>query len=119
MLEYLPLRRLTGRVRILLGSSELAWAIGRGVSWMSLGAVGSRLLMLVSSIFVSRSLGVDGFGRYGMIQATLGTLGVLAGAGLGVTIMRYVAGSSAAERGEAGQIIALVHLCGAVSGAAM
>ena len=100
-----------------VGSSDLLLIIGRGVSWVGVGAVGSRGITLAASILISRSLGVEGFGRYGMIQATLGTLGTLAGAGLGMTITRYVAEASIADRGRAGQIIALTFLSSAVSGA--
>jgi O-antigen/teichoic acid export membrane protein len=51
-----------------------------------------------------------------MIQATLGTLGTLAGAGLGMTITKYVAETSVPDRGRAGQIIALTFVSSAVSG---
>jgi len=52
--------------------------------WSMAGAVISRGLMLVASIFVARMLGKTGFGELGMIQSTVGMFGVFAGFGLGL-----------------------------------
>jgi O-antigen/teichoic acid export membrane protein len=108
--------RVTRGARSLLDPSSLLGRIGRGLSWLAVGAVGARALTLIASIWIADWLGIEGFGRYGIIQATLGTVGVFAGAGLGGTITRFVAQSGSTDARKAGEIISFVFLVGSVTG---
>jgi O-antigen/teichoic acid export membrane protein len=99
-----------------VASSHLLKGIGHDISWVGGGAICSRLLGLVASIYIARWLGVDGFGRYGMILATLGTLGVFAGAGLGITATKFVAETGVTNVQQPGQILGLVFLSSIVTG---
>jgi O-antigen/teichoic acid export membrane protein len=60
-------------------------------SWSLIGILSSQALALLSTIMVARFVGREGYGEIGMIQSTLGMLGVLAGFGLGSTTTKYVA----------------------------
>jgi len=109
-------------------SSDLARGIGYGVFWAGVGAAGTRILALVTSICVSRLLSVDGFGQYGMIQTTLGSLGVVAGLALGLTVTKSVAEasitgsvreSSEKQLRRNSEILSLLYLISGLSGAAI
>ena len=63
-------------------ASEIGSRFAKGTIWSMAGAVISRGLMLIASIFVARMLGKTGFGELGMIQSTVGMFGVFAGFGL-------------------------------------
>lgn len=61
-------------------------------------------------ILLARILGKTEFGEFGMVQATLGVGGMMAGFGLGSTATRFVAQHSKTDPNRAGRIIALVTL---------
>jgi O-antigen/teichoic acid export membrane protein len=111
--------RLAGGFRRFVATSHLLRGIGRDISWIGGGAICSRLLGLVTTIYIARWLGIDGFGRYGMILATLGTLGVFAGAGLGITATKFVAEADVKNAQQPGQILGLVFLCSIITGIAI
>ena len=64
--------------------------------------------MLLAMILVARRLGQVSFGELGLIQATLGVAGLMAGVGLGSTATRFVAQHSRTDPGRAGRVVALV-----------
>jgi O-antigen/teichoic acid export membrane protein len=59
-------------------------------------------------IWVARVLGKEHFGEFGLIQSTLGVVGLMAGLGLGATATRFVAQHAGAQPHRAGRVIALV-----------
>ena len=79
----------------------------RGALWSLLGALTSQGLGLAASVVTARLLGKEEFGALGMIQSTVGMLGVFAGMGLGLTATKYVAEYQTTNRERAGRIIAL------------
>lgn len=59
-------------------------------------------------ILVARILGKTSYGELGLIQATLGVFGIMAGSGLGGAATRFVAQYAKPDPERAGRIIALV-----------
>lgn len=62
---------------------------------------------LAASVITARLLGREQFGQYGMVQSTVGMLGIFAGLGLGLTATKYVAEFRTRDPKRAGRIIAL------------
>jgi O-antigen/teichoic acid export membrane protein len=71
---------------------------------------------LAASVITARLLGLEQFGQYGMIQSTVGMLGIFAGLGLGLTATKYVAEFRTRDPERAGRIIALGCAVAIVSG---
>ena len=86
----------------------MAKRLARGSLWSLLGSATSRLLVLLAMVLVARVLGKVPFGEFGLIQATLGVAGLMAGLGLGTTATRFVAQHAATDPERAGRIIGLV-----------
>jgi O-antigen/teichoic acid export membrane protein len=114
-----PIHQMAGRLRHFVNSSHMLRGVARDVFWIGGGAICSRVLALVSSIYIARWLGVAGFGRYGMVLATVGTLGVFAGAGLGITATKFIAEIRAKNSQRVGEILGLVFLSSVVTGIAI
>lgn len=94
-------------IKILSRSSLLGSLVGNG-SWSVLGAGGGRILNLLAMILLARELGLREFGYFGILQASIGVLGVFAGVSLGSTATRYVAELRGVDNDRAGQIIGMI-----------
>lgn len=90
--------------------------LARGAVWSVLGFIGSQGANLLTSVVIARMMGKSGFGEYGMVTSTVGTFGVFAGAGLGVTATRHVAQYRKAEPARAGAVLRLSIRAALVSG---
>jgi O-antigen/teichoic acid export membrane protein len=95
--------RLLDRIR----KSPYGSRIARGAFWSLVGAVVSRALNLVASIFIARVLTKDAYGAVGVIQGTVGLFGTLAGFGLGTAVTKYVSEHRRDDPGKAGRVVAL------------
>ncbi len=93
--------------------------ITQGVFWSVLGTGSARLFSLAATTVTARLLGKDAFGALGMVQNTLGFLGVFAGFGLGLTATRYVAELKGRDPRRCGRLIALFHLSALLCGGTM
>jgi O-antigen/teichoic acid export membrane protein len=93
--------------------------LARGVFWSVAGTVISRGLMLLATIAVARLLGKSGYGELGMIQSTVGTFGVFAAFGLGMTATKHVAEFREKDPERAGRTIAMAWVVTAVTGGVM
>lgn len=107
-LNTIAQRLLPARFYQRLAASDIAKRLARGSAWSIFGSATSRLLVLAGMILLARILGQTAFGEFGMIQATLGVAGMMAGFGLGSTATRFVAQYSKTDPARAGRIIALV-----------
>jgi O-antigen/teichoic acid export membrane protein len=63
--------------------------------------------LLLLGIIVARSLGKEGFGELGIIQSTIGVLGLIAGLGLGITATKFIAEFRDKDPVKVGNILAL------------
>ena len=78
-------------IKLRLAESPIAYRLARGAFWSVIGGIASRALTMGSSVIVARLLGKEGYGEIGMVQSTIGMLGVFAGFGLGATATKYIA----------------------------
>lgn len=92
-----------------LQSTPLGARLARGAFWSVAGGVVSRALNLLASIVIARLLQKEVFGELGIIQSTVGMLGVFAGFGMGLTATKHVAEYRIKDPGKAGRIIALAN----------
>jgi O-antigen/teichoic acid export membrane protein len=109
-------------LRLLLARMEdspIGYRLAKGVFWSMAGATVSRGLMLGATILVARLLGTKGYGEFGMVQSTVGTFGVLAGFGMGITATKHVAELRESYPARAGQILGFAGLFAAVTGGLM
>lgn len=91
-----------------LAASSIAKRLVRGSLWSLFGSAIARILILVAMILVARILGQVSFGEFGLIQATLGVTGLMAGMGLGSTAARFMAQCATSDPVRAGRVVALV-----------
>jgi O-antigen/teichoic acid export membrane protein len=84
--------------------------------WSTLGVVISRGLQFLSYIVIARTLGSAGFGRFGLIQSTLGMFAIIGTFGLGMTATRYIAKYRHLDSAKAGRIISLSRTVAATTG---
>ncbi len=87
--------------------SPIGSRLAKGTLWSLWGAILSRGLGLLSSIFVARMLGKESFGALGVIQSTMGLFGIFAGFSLGLTATKYVSEYRVKDPHKTGRIIAL------------
>jgi O-antigen/teichoic acid export membrane protein len=102
--------------RAIWAADSLRGRFARGAVWSLLGAVVSQGANLAASVVTAHLLGRGQFGAYGMLQSTVGMLGIFAGLGLGVTATKYVAEFRRRDPDRAGRIIALGCAAAILSG---
>jgi O-antigen/teichoic acid export membrane protein len=85
--------------------------------WTLAGALGSRILTVLASILVARTLGDVAFGELGMVQSTAGMFAVLGSFGLAATGAKHVAEFRTRDPATAGRVIGLSTLVALLTGA--
>ena len=98
-----PLRRGLERIQ----KHPIAYRLFRGASWSLASTLISRFLGLAAAVVVARFLGKEGFGKLGIVQQALSTLGWFAGLGMGYTATKYIAEFRAKDPAKAGRVIGL------------
>jgi len=101
------IRIYAAKLKARFHASPLAKRIISGAMWSLTGAVGGKGLTLISSIVAARILGKTRFGEFGMIQNTIWSFGIFAGAGLGLTATKHVAEFREKDPERVGRILAL------------
>ena len=96
--------------------SPLRLRLAKGVFWSIAGTIISRGLTLFATIAIARFLGRSSYGELGIVQSTVGMLGVFAGMGLGLTSTKYVAEFRCRAPQRAGQIIGLSSVVAMTTG---
>ena len=81
-----------------------------------LGAVGAQASTYLVMVLMTRLLGVERFGQFGAIQATLTAAFGLSTLGIGVTATRYIAQYRQTDPMRTGRIIGLCNLSSLASG---
>jgi O-antigen/teichoic acid export membrane protein len=102
-----------------LEASPLGYRLARGAFWSLAGAMISRTMGLVSSIFVARMLGKVGFGEFGIVQSCVGMFATFAGLGLGMTATKFVAEFRLQDPERAGRIIGVSSVVSWLAGGVM
>ena len=100
-------------------ASPLGYRLARGAFWSLAGSMISRGLGLLSGILVARMLGKYDFGRFGMIQSTVGMFSTFAGFGMGLTANKHVAEFRRTDPARAGRLIVLSRLVAWATGSLM
>ena len=98
---------------------SLTFRFATGAAWSFLGTGLSQALGLLASLVTARLLGRVGFGEIGMIQSTVGMLGVFSGLGLGLTATNYIAAFRQTAPCRAENVIALSMSLASLSGILM
>jgi O-antigen/teichoic acid export membrane protein len=96
-------------------SGSLRHTMAASAFWSIGGAVFSRGFMLVTNILIARLLGKAGYGQWGLVYMTVGTFGLVANFGIGITIVKHVAELRGADPQRAGRILMLGLVVGFVS----
>lgn len=102
-----PSEWVSAKRQALGAAGSLHARFTRGAFWSLTGAAISRGLTLVAAILCARLLGKVGFGELGIVQSTVGTFGILAGLGLGLTATKFVAEFRERDPLKVGRILAL------------
>jgi len=110
-------RIIEKRINSFFPSGSLKRRFAKGAIWSFIGMAISQGLALLASIVIARFLGDENFGKLGIIRNTVGTFGVFAGFGLGLTATKYIAEFRIKNKEKAGRIISLSMMVAAVSGA--
>lgn len=90
--------------------TNLGGRLIHGTFWSLFGAITSRLISLMTFVFVARLLGLVDYGKFGIVQSTVSMFGVFAGFGLGQASTKYIAELRYKHPERAGRIIALSGL---------
>lgn len=75
--------------------------------WVGIGTSVASLLNFSIGLLVARFLTKAVYGEYVLLQSTVGTLGILAGFGIGTTVVRYVAELKTSSPERLGDVISI------------
>ena len=90
----------------------------RSTVWSVVGTAAAQGSTFGAAIITARILGKSTYGEFGMVQSTVGTFGILAGLGLGLTSTKFIAEFRKTDLDRVGRIIGLNFLVAIASGLA-
>ena len=79
------------KIKKYLNNNQIVKRILNGIVMGVGGAVVSKFLLTLFNILLARVLTVEAYWAYSLINNTVQTFTVFAGAGIGVTLTRYIA----------------------------
>jgi O-antigen/teichoic acid export membrane protein len=100
----------------MLSHESLSGRVVTAAIWSCVAAGFLRGFSFAAWVFCARYLGKSAFGELSIVISTAGTLGVLAGMGLGVTATRYTAAYRSIDGVRTGRVLGLTLLFSALSG---
>lgn len=105
-----------GGLRGLLPTNPVAARFARGAVWSVLGTALGQALTMAAQILAARLLGKEPFGKFGMVNNTLATFGLMAGLGLSLTATKHVAEWRTKFPERAGRVLGLSALSAVTAG---
>ncbi|MEG2263171.1 MAG: oligosaccharide flippase family protein [Acinetobacter sp.] len=85
------IKEYIGKIKVALSENALLKRLAEAISFGIGGAIGSRALMLIAGMAVSRILNEEAYGQFSFLNTTVTTFVTLSGVGIGATLTRYVA----------------------------
>lgn len=107
---------LRGRALSALPDGTVRRRLAGGVFWTMLGSLLGQTAIAVGSILLARLLGQSGFGKYAILQSTIGMFSLVAGLSMGYVASKHVAESIVVDKEETGRVIGLSILMAAGAG---
>lgn len=86
-----------------------------GIGWTFVATIGERAIALAQSIVIAHLLGIDDYGRYGLLFVTIGWISSIAGLQLGLTATVEVARHRASNPVRAVAVVRLAEIVTLVS----
>lgn len=102
-----------------LNASPIGLRLAKGAFWALFGTIVSRGLMLLSTIFTARFLGLVQYGELGVVLSTITMLSTIAGFSLGQMSTKYVAEFYQMDPERARRVISLSNLLSWITGGSM
>ena len=96
-------------------STSLLKKLFSGATWSSFGTIVYRASALISFIFIARIIGIEEFGKFSVLQATVTMLSVFACFGLTNAATRYIAKFSEISKSKYYEIINLIFFTAIIS----
>lgn len=100
------MRLIPRRISVAYSSSLGRRFVG-GAAWSVFGAVLTSGINLLTLVVVARYLGKESYGKFLLIQSTLGSVGVLAGFGVGAAASKFSAEFRKSDTPKLARILAL------------
>lgn len=115
---------MLAQARLVLGTTRAAVTrqdsvrqrFATAAFWAVMGSLWARGLTLVMFVILGRLLGPSRFGQLAIMQSTVGTVGVFAGAGLALTVTKHVAQYRVQDARRSGLYISLTMRIACVTG---
>ena len=92
----------------LLGASPVATWL-RGAGWLFASSLIERAAALLQTIVIARMIGIESYGRYGLIFSTIGLMTPLVGLQLPYAIVYFVSRFQTADPARAGAVVLLAR----------
>jgi O-antigen/teichoic acid export membrane protein len=96
--------------------ASLKQRMAHGAFWSIVGAGVSQSATLAATVLCARQLGVDNYGRLGIILSTINLFASVGQLGLGLTATKHVAEFRSTDPDKAGRVIALSQSTSIASG---
>jgi len=100
---------IKGRINNIL-SSDLNKKIFSHSFWILLGNVISKLILLIATILMTRYIGKEEYGQFGILKSTILMFAMFAGLELGMTATKYISQYRLSNKPKVERIVGLSNL---------